>query len=245
MAFDPIQILISAKDEASAAFARVRDAVSVVTDAIKSKLDLESSEVAMQRKKLDGAQAEQQALLQIATARGDEMAAAQAREALRNVEAQKLELVARAKSAEAAALEKTAAALREELAAAGPLTQQQQQRLQVAENAAKAMALEAQTARQSAQSVLALGQAQDQATASARAHAAAQERAAALAEAAKRASEEKAAAIKRTLEVERSEIELQSRHLEAARAVNQSALQAAKARGDEAAALQAAMFLPL
>lgn len=243
MAFDPIQILISAKDEASAAFARVRDAVSVVTDAIKSKLDLESSEVAMQRKKLDGAQAEQQALLQIATARGDEMAAAQAREALRNIEAQKLELVARAKSAEAAALEKTAAALREELAAAGPLTQQQQQRLQVAENAAKAMALEAQTARQSAQSVLALGQAQDQATASARAHAAAQERAAALAEAAKRASEEKAAAIKRTLEVERSEIELQSRHLEAARAVNQSALQAAKARGDEAAALQAANAL--
>lgn len=243
MAFDPIQILISAKDEASAAFARVRDAVSVVTDAIKSKLDLESSEVAMQRKKLDGAQAEQQALLQIATARGDEMAAAKAREALRNVEAQKLELVARAKSAEAAALEKTAAALREELAAAGPLTQQQQQRLQVAENAAKAMALEAQTARQSAQSVLALGQAQDQATASARAHAAAQERAAALAEAAKRASEEKAAAIKRTLEVERSEIELQGRHLEAARAVNQSALQAAKARGDEAAALQAANAL--
>lgn len=102
----------------------------------------------MQRKKLDAAQAEQQALLKVAQAQGDELAAAKARDALRGVSA-KLELLAQAKTAEAEALRKTTAALRDEMAAAGPLTQQQQQRLRIAENAARALEVEAQAARQS------------------------------------------------------------------------------------------------
>lgn len=139
------------------ALADVISAVDAKTAAIKSGLQVEQSEIELQRQHLAASQAEQQARLQAAQAKGDDAAATRARNALTQIEADQLGLVARAKRAEAAATQQATAARREELAAVGPLNAAHAQELQAAENYARALRVEAAAADQAAQRTRDLG----------------------------------------------------------------------------------------
>jgi len=100
----------------------VSKSVDEKTKAIKAGLLVEQSEIELQRQHLAASQAEQQARLQAAQAKGDEAAATRAQNALAQIEADQLNLVARLKRSEATAIQQATAARREELAAIGPLT---------------------------------------------------------------------------------------------------------------------------
>ena len=132
-------------------------AVDDKTKAIKAGLQIEQSEIELQRQHLAASQADQQARLRAAQAKGDETAATRAQNALAQIEADQLNLVARLKRAEATAIQQATAARREELAAIGPLTAAQAKELQAAENHAKALRVEAAAADQAAQRAGALG----------------------------------------------------------------------------------------
>lgn len=180
----PVEVVIQGKDQASGALnsagesaskmgdavanaaakvapalADVISAVDAKTAAIKSGLQVEQSEIELQRQHLAASQAEQQARLQAAQAKGDDAAATRARNALAQIEADQLGLVARAKRAEAAATQQATAARREELVAVGPLTAAHAQELQAAENYARALRVEAAAADQAAQRTRDLGSA--------------------------------------------------------------------------------------
>ncbi len=129
----------------------LRQAVDAKTQAIKAGLQAEQSEITLQQAHLTAARAEQQVRLQVAQAQGDEAAATRAGNALRQIEADQLGLVARAKRAEAAAVQQATEARRSELAAIGPLTQAQANELRAAENHAKALRVEAAAADQASQ----------------------------------------------------------------------------------------------
>lgn len=146
-----------AAEQAGSELADLRKEVDAKTAAIKSGLQVEQSEIELQRQHLDASEAEQQARLQAAQAKGDEAAATKAQNALRQVESDQLALVARAKRAEATAVQQATAARREELAAIGPLTAVQAQELQAAENHARALRVEAAAADQAAQRARELG----------------------------------------------------------------------------------------
>ena len=154
-------------DQVSSELAALAQAVDTKTKAIKAGLQVEQSEIELQRQHLVAAQAEQQARLQAAQARGDEAAATRAQNALRQIESDQLALVARAKRAEATAVEQAAAARREELAAVGPLNAAHAKELQAAENYAKALRVEAAAADQAAQRARELGTAHKAAAGSA------------------------------------------------------------------------------
>jgi tape measure domain-containing protein len=139
-------------------------AVDAKTKAIKAGLQVEQSEIELQRQHLVAAQAEQQARLKAAQAQGDEAAATRALTALRQAEADQMGLVARAKRAEATAVDMATAARREELSAIGPLNAAQAKELQAAENYAKALRVEAAAADQAAQRTRDMGTAQRSAT---------------------------------------------------------------------------------
>lgn len=128
----------------------LRKATDAKTQAVRTGLQVEQSEIELQRQHLAAAAAEQQARLKSAQAQGDETAATRAGNALRQIEADQLRLTAQAKRAEADALQKATAARRELLSAVGPLTAAQQQELQVAENHAKALRVQAAAADQAA-----------------------------------------------------------------------------------------------
>ncbi|MCK6414390.1 MAG: tape measure protein [Giesbergeria sp.] len=129
----------------------LRQAVDAKTQSIKAGLQAEQSEITLQQAHLTAARAEQQVRLQVAQAQGDETAATRAGNALRQIEADQLGLVARAKRAEAAAVQQATEARRSELAAIGPLTQAQANELRAAENHAKALRVEAAGADQASQ----------------------------------------------------------------------------------------------
>ena len=129
----------------------LRQAVDAKTQSIKAGLQAEQSEITLQQAHLTAARAEQQVRLQVAQAQGDEAAATRAGNALRQIEADQLGLVARAKRAEAAAVQQATEARRSELAAIGPLTQAQANELRAAENHAKALRVEAAAADQASQ----------------------------------------------------------------------------------------------
>ncbi len=159
MADANLEIKISANTEGarkgindvSKSHEEMREAVDAKTAAIKSGLQVEQSEIALQQQHLTAARAEAQARLEAAKAQGDEATATRAGNALRQIEGDKLALVARAKRAEAAAVQQAVDARREELGAIGPLTQAQTQELRAAENHAKALRVEAAAADQAAQ----------------------------------------------------------------------------------------------
>ncbi len=138
-------------NDVSKSLEEMREAVDAKTAAIKSGLQVEQSEIALQQEHLTAARAEAQARLEAAKAQGDEATATRAGNALRQIEGDKLALVARAKRAEAAAVQQAVDARREELGAIGPLTQAQTQELRAAENHAKALRVEAAAADQAAQ----------------------------------------------------------------------------------------------
>ncbi len=144
--------------------AELKSAVDAKTAAIKNGLQVEQSAIELQRQHLAASQAEQQARLQAAQAKGDETAAIRARNALAQIEADQLGLVARAKRAEATATQQATAARREELAAVGPLTAAHAQELQAAENYARALRVEAAAADQAAARARELGSAHEQST---------------------------------------------------------------------------------
>lgn len=137
--------------------ANLSKAVDDKTRAIKAGLQVEQSEIELQRQHLAASQAEQQARLQVAQAKGDEAAATRAQNALAQIEADQLNLIARLKRAEATAIQQATAARREELATIGPLTAAQAKELQAAENHAQALRVEAAAADQAAQRAGALG----------------------------------------------------------------------------------------
>ena len=152
-----VQDVGRAADQAGAELAELRKEVDAKTAAIKRTLEVERSEIELQRQHLDAARAEQQARLQAAKARGDEGAATQASNRLRQIEADQLALLARAKRAEASAVQQAVDARRQELAALGPLTQAHAQELQAAENHAKSLRVQAAAADQAAASARAMG----------------------------------------------------------------------------------------
>ena len=152
-----VQKLGASADSAGDEVADLSKAVDEKTRAIKAGLQVEQSEIELQRQHLAASQAEQQARLQAAQAKGDETAATRARNALAQIEADQLGLVARAKRAEATATQQATAARREELAAVGPLTAAHAQELQAAENYARALRVEAAAADQAAQRTRDLG----------------------------------------------------------------------------------------
>lgn len=137
-------------EQAAAELGELRKAIDAKTAAIKSGLQVEQSEIELQRQHLEAARAEQQARLQAAQAQGDEAAATRAGNSLRQIESDQLALIARAKRAEATAVQQAADARRQELAAIGPLTQAQTDELHAAENHAKALRVEAAAADQAA-----------------------------------------------------------------------------------------------
>ncbi len=137
-------------EQASGDLGELRRAVDANTAAIKAGLQAEQSEIELKRQTLEYARAEEQARLKAAQAQGDEAAATRAGNALRQIEAGQLALIAQAKRAEAAAVQQAADARRAELAAIGPLTQAQANELRAAENHAKALRVEAAAADQAA-----------------------------------------------------------------------------------------------
>jgi len=148
-----------AASQAGEKLAALRKEVDAKTAAIKTGLQVEQSEIELQRQHLAASQAEQQARLRTAQAKGDEAAATRAQNALAQIESEQLALVARAKRAEATAIQQSTAARREELAAVGPLNAAQAQELQAAENYARALRVEAAAADQAAQRAKELGSA--------------------------------------------------------------------------------------
>jgi len=146
-----------AADEAGSGLGKLRQAVDAKTAAIKSGLQVEQSEIELQRAHLAAASTEQQARLKNAQAQGDEAAATRAGNALRQIESDQLALVARAKRAEATAIQQATDARREELSAVGPLNAAQKAELQAAENHARALRVEAAAADQAAQRARELG----------------------------------------------------------------------------------------
>ncbi len=221
--------LSASADKAGSELAELAKSVEDKTQAIKAALQVEQSEIELQRQHLAASQAEQQAILQTATARGDDAAATQAQNSLRQIESDQLALVARAKRAEAEAVQQTTDARREQLAAVGPLTAAQAGATTAAENHAKALRVQADAADQASQRARDLGQSSGQVG----------RELAAL----KGAVDAKTAAIKNGLQVEQSEIELQRQHLAASQAEQQARLRAAQAKGDEAAATRASNAL--
>ena len=149
--------LAQAAAKAGNALGGVTTALDAKTAAIKAGLQVEQSEIELQRQHLAASLAEQQARLQAAQAKGDDAAATRARNALAQIETEQLGLVARAKRAEATATQQAAAARREELAAVGPLNAAHAQELQAAENYARALRVEAAAADQAAQRTRDLG----------------------------------------------------------------------------------------
>ncbi len=152
-----VQKLGAFADGAGDEVAGLTKAVDDKTKAIKAGLLVEQSEIELQRQHLAASQADQEARLRAAQAKGDETAATRAQNALAQIEADQLNLVARLKRAEATAIQQATAARREELAAIGPLTAAQAKELQAAENHAKALRVEAAAADQAAQRAGALG----------------------------------------------------------------------------------------
>lgn len=137
-------------DRASVDLEALRSEVDRKTQAIKIGLQVEQSEIELQRQHLALAQGEQQAILRAAQARGDESTATRAQNQLRQIEGDQLALVARAKRAEATATQQAVDARREELAAIGPLSAAHSRELQAAENLARALRVEAAAADQAA-----------------------------------------------------------------------------------------------
>jgi TP901 family phage tail tape measure protein len=134
-------------------------------EAGKQALAAEQSEINLQRQRLNLDKETQQSVLRLAQARGDEAKATQASNQLREIEVQKLQLLAQEKRAEATAIATSTAAKRAELAAIGPLTQAQILELQASENLAKSLRVQATTSETAAQNMRALGQASDKAKA--------------------------------------------------------------------------------
>lgn len=124
-------------------YEQMRQGVDRTTAAIKAQIQEQHSEIELQRQHLALEAEQQQAILRTAKARGDETAATQAENRLREIAAQQLGLVAQAKRTEAAAIQQSIAARRQELAAVGPLTDAQQRELQAAENHARALRVQA------------------------------------------------------------------------------------------------------
>lgn len=149
----------TATEKAGAGVESMAKAVDDKTRAIKAGLQVEQSEIEIQRQLLAAAQAEQQASLQAALAKGDEAAATRAQNALRQAESDQLALVGRAKRAEATAIQQATAARRQELSAISPLSAAQANELQSAENHARALRVEAAAADQAAQRTRELGSA--------------------------------------------------------------------------------------
>lgn len=162
-----VEKLATAADKAGGEISDLSKAVDEKTRAIKVGLQVEQSEIELQRQHLAASQAEQQARLQAARAKGDDAAATRASNALRQIESDQLALVARAKRAEATAVQQAADARRQELAAVGPLNAAHAKELQAAENYAKALRVEAAAADQAAQRARELGTATDRAAESA------------------------------------------------------------------------------
>jgi|GEM_PF-1117847 len=150
--------------ELGQASARVADQVKQLaqeldrkTAQIKAGLQLEQSEIDLQNRHLELQRAEQQEIARTAQARGNESAAQQAQNRLREIEGEQLDLVARAKRAEATAIQQAVNARREELAARGPLDAAAAKEIAAAENHARALRVEAAAADQAAQRVRQLG----------------------------------------------------------------------------------------
>lgn len=152
-----VQKLGTAASGAGDEIADLTKAVDDKTKAIKAGLQVEQSEIELQRQHLAASQADQEARLRAAQAKGDETAATRAHNALAQIEGDQLNLVARLKRVEATAIQQATAARRDELAAIGPLTAAQSKELQAAENHAKALRVEAAAADQAAQRSGALG----------------------------------------------------------------------------------------
>ncbi len=159
-AADGVKGVGQAATVAAVELGELAQAVDAKTKAIKAGLQVEQSEIELQRQHLVATQAEQQARLKAAQAQGDEAAATRALTALRQAEADQMGLVARAKRAEATAVDMATAARREELSAIGPLNAAQAKELQAAENYAKALRVEAAAADQAAQRTRDMGTAQ-------------------------------------------------------------------------------------
>ena len=159
-AADGVKGVAQAATVAAVDLGELAQAVDAKTKAIKAGLQVEQSEIELQRQHLVATQAEQQARLKAAQAQGDEAAATRALTALRQAEADQMGLVARAKRAEATAVDMATAARREELSAIGPLNAAQAKELQAAENYAKALRVEAAAADQAAQRTRDMGTAQ-------------------------------------------------------------------------------------
>lgn len=150
--------------ELGQASARVADQVEQLaqeldrkTAQIKAGLQLEQSEIDLQNRHLELQRAEQQEIARTAQARGNESAAQQAQNRLREIEGEQLDLVARAKRAEATAIQQAVNARRDELAARGPLDAAVAKEIAAAENHARALRVEAAAADQAAQRVRQLG----------------------------------------------------------------------------------------
>lgn len=222
---DEARNLASASKTAADALGLAAGAADRKTEAIRSSLEVERSEISVLKAGLDLQRSQAQRALESARAKNDEAAETRALNQLRQVEASQLELTARSKRAEADAAVASAQARREQLAVVGPLTQAQQRELTVAENAAKALRTEADAAEEAARHTRTLVRDAD-----------------ASADALKRvaqATKEKSAAAKSALDLERSEISVARSSLELQRSQAQGILAAARAKGDEAGATRA------
>ncbi|WP_082836613.1 tape measure protein [Acidovorax sp. GW101-3H11] len=174
----PVEVVIQGRDQASEALNNVGGSASKLGDsvagaaaqadeltaaldagtaAIKAGLQVAQSEIELKRQHLAASRAEQQARLQAALAKGDEAAVTRASNALAQIEADQLGLVASAKRAEATATLQATAARREELAAFGPLNAAHTRELQAAENYTRALRVEAAAADQAAQRTREMG----------------------------------------------------------------------------------------
>ncbi|GKT22525.1 tape measure protein [Acidovorax sp. SUPP3334] len=154
-----------ASDKAGSELAELATSVDAKTRAIKAGLQVDQSEIELQRQHLVLAREEQQGRLQTAQALGDQAAAIQAQNRLRQIESDQLALTARGLRAEATAVAQVAQARREQLSALGPLTQAQSQELQAADNTARALRVQSAATDQAAQRARELGAASETAAA--------------------------------------------------------------------------------
>lgn len=149
-----VEAALRAQEEAS------RDAARALQDRVtglKDSLAVERAEIGVLQQSLELQKTQQQTLLQVAKAKGDEAAATQAANRLREIEADQVSLIARGKRAEASALQETTDARRDALSAMGPLTSAQQKELTVADSTAQALRTQAAAADESARKIRTLG----------------------------------------------------------------------------------------
>lgn len=142
--------LANAEIAAAQAAALYRDALADQTEAIKRKAVVTQGAISLEQAGIRLAIEQQKTIYEVAKARGQEYAAAQAMIEIRKLEIKLQELNAKAKAAEANAIIASVKARREELIAANALTEAKQAELDAQEASARVKQVEAEIAAETA-----------------------------------------------------------------------------------------------